>query len=138
MTESINPGKLEEPDYDQDASFEQRNQVVIHMASGRKHRVEFAVRSTQPDAEWLYASRVVNIDDEGYIETNDVVLRAEQVESIESDEIASETFDGGSHIIHYGRYDVHDLAEGWKANNMFGLEEKEPIEKRKAREESNF
>jgi hypothetical protein len=97
------------------------------MASGRKHRVDFAVRSTHPDADWIYASRILDIDDEGWLEENDVVLRGEQVESIESNSIGSESFEGGSHIMHYARYDEEDLWKGWKANGMFGLE---PMEER--------
>jgi hypothetical protein len=127
MTDSVNPGNIDEPNYDRDDSFEELNQVVIHTASGRKHRVDFAVRSTHPDAEWVYASRILNIEDSGDIITNDLVLRGEQVESIESDSIGSESFEGGSHIMHYAGYNEANLGEGWKANGMFGLE---PMEER--------
>ena len=62
------------------------NQVEVDMNSGETHCVVYVLR--HPNRNWCYASRVVDVDEDGVPTSEELILRAENIESIRSDHIS--------------------------------------------------
>lgn len=116
--EQVNPGDLQVPDGEwASMDLEEINQTEVHMASGKVHRVLYAIR--HPERDWAYANRVTGVTEEGDIESNDMVMQTAQIESIESDQVSTSN---GEHVsdrywlLYYScSYESTEFDEIWKA-----------------------
>lgn len=80
------------------------NQVELNTISGETHYVEYVLR--HPNREFVYAHRVTEVDGDGELSYNDVVVNKLAIESINSKvvdiELASERVpDGEGSVDHY-------------------------------------
>jgi hypothetical protein len=119
MVEYVNPGNLDASAYaDLELTPVEINQVRVQMVSGSVYMVESVLKCS--GVEFAYAKRLTGVCDNGHI-FNDLVLRVDEIESIESDEITPVT-DGNSevkapsdsdlivyHSVDFERVDVGDL-----------------------------
>ncbi len=119
MDERVSTENLVEPDLE-DLSRDDLNQVEIRTVSGAVHRVEYVLR--HPDKDWLYAKRVTEYTDE--VLWNDMVLFADNVESIESNTVTPASRGEKTErnrrtndtlVYHSGEFNNVEISDAWKA-----------------------
>jgi len=74
-----------------DRKPEHHNQVEVQMASGELHNVEYVLR--HPNREWAFASKVTDLgdSDDPYIESDNLILKVDEIESIQSSKVTTES-----------------------------------------------
>lgn len=108
---------------------EDYNQVEVQTTSGELHCVEYVLR--HPNHEWVYASKVTEVSDDG-IHSNDLVLRAAEIESFESEQISTKSPEEGCegrpvdtyseqsiwihHTVPYGYVSTDDAWKAWPSD----------------------